>query len=153
MITILWNIILTAVCTAALCSCSAGQNSMRDGYYSAEVAEFDDEGWKEYITIYVSSGRIILVEYNAFNTAGFIRSWDMNYMRLMNAATGTYPNVYTRHYGEKLLENQGIQGTDVLTGATNSYRTFLRLGEAVLENARQGNTGTSFVDITQSGMR
>ena len=146
--------ILTAVIyAAALCSCSAGQNTIRDGYYSAEAAEFDVQGWKEYVTIYVSSGRIILVEYNAFNTAGFIRSWDMNNMRLMNAALGIYPNVYTRYYGGKLLANQSIRGIDALSGATNSYRQFLQLGEAVLKNAHQGNTETSFVDLTNSGRK
>ena len=149
----LQNILLSAICTAVLFSCSAGHYSMRDGYYSAEAAEFDENGWKEYVTIYVSSGQIILVEYNAFNAAGFIKSWDMNNMRLMNAESGIYPNVYTRYYGGKLLENQGIQGIDALAGATNSYHRFLRLGEAVLERARQGNTQTSFVDLENSEAR
>ena len=130
-----------------LVSCGENTPFFKDGYYTAEAAEFDEYGWKEYVTICISAGRIILVEYNAFNSSGFIKSWDMDYMRVMNAADGTYPNAYTRYYGRQFLENQGTEGIDALSGATYSYHTFLALADAVLKNAREGNNNTTQVNF------
>lgn len=138
-------LLLALVLVNFLFSCSDDEYTLEDGYYTAEAAAFDSRGWKEYVTICVSGGRIILVEYNAFNASGFIRSWDMNYMRVMNAAKGTYPNAYTRYYGERLLLQQGTDDVHHLSGATRSYQAFMQLAEAALEKARQGDTETSQV--------
>ncbi|MCL2270639.1 MAG: FMN-binding protein [Treponema sp.] len=126
-------------------SCSAAKESLHDGYYNAEAAEFDDSGWKEYITICVSGGQIISVEYDAFNASGFIRSWCMDYMRTMKAVRRTYPNAYARYYGGKFLSQQNTDDISHLSGATRSHRKFLQLAEAVLDNARQGDNETIFV--------
>jgi major membrane immunogen (membrane-anchored lipoprotein) len=132
-------------------SCADGEFSLKDGYYTAEAAEFDTFGWKEYVTICVSLGRIIAIEYNAFNPSGFIKSWDMNYMRVMNAGSGTYPTAYARAYTSQLLAGQGTDGVEYVTGATASYYSFLRLAEAALENARQGDSATRLVYIKNAG--
>ena len=131
-------------------SCERNSSGLKDGYYTAEAAVFDAHGWKEYLTICVSGGRIIMVEYNAYNSSGFIKSWDMDYMRVMNAADGTYPNAYTRHYGALLLKHQGIDGIDALSGASHSYPVFISLAEAVLENAWIGNSRTTLVHFGDS---
>jgi major membrane immunogen (membrane-anchored lipoprotein) len=124
---------------------------MKDGYYTAEAAGFDAHGWKEYLTICVSSGRITMVEYNAFNPSGFIKSWDMDYMRVMNAHDGTYPNAYVRAYKEQLLNSQGTAGIECLSGATTSYHSFLQLAEAALENSRSGIQATRLVQLKDVG--
>jgi major membrane immunogen (membrane-anchored lipoprotein) len=129
-------------------SCGGNSSALKDGYYTAEAAEFDNHGWKEYVTLCISSGKISMVEYNAFNQSGLIKSWDMNYMRLMNAASGSYPNAYTRYYAGQLLTRQGTEGIDALSGATESYWSFLRLADAALENARRGDTETSMVSFS-----
>jgi major membrane immunogen (membrane-anchored lipoprotein) len=136
----LW-IVLIAICL----SCAGRNDGLRDGYYTAVAADFDKYGWKEYVTICVSGGRITMVEYNAFNYSGFIKSWDMEYMRVMNAEDGTYPNAYTRFYGRQFLEHQGTSGVDLISGATTSYRTFIALADAAVENARRGDTETVLV--------
>jgi major membrane immunogen (membrane-anchored lipoprotein) len=132
-------------------ACAQNGLSMKDGYYTAESAEFDDHGWKEYVTIYVSSGRIVTVEYNAFNASGFIKSWDMEYMRTMNAINKTYPNAYTRFYAGQLLNLQGTDGIDCLTGATNSYNSFLQLANAAIENAKAGIKEIRMLHIAKQG--
>ena len=139
--------IVCLIIALLLVSCDRNSSALKDGYYAAEAAVFDEYGWKEYLVICVSGGRIILVEYNAFNPSGFIKSWDMDYMRAMNAVDGTYPNVYSRHYGRLLLENQGTEGIDALSGASHSHPVFLALAEAVLKNAREGNNRTALVHI------
>lgn len=122
---------------------------MKDGYYTAVAAEFDEHGWKEYITIYVSGGTIVTTDYNAKNASGFIKSWDMEYMRVMNHVSGTYPNEYTRLYAEALMNTQNAQQVDAITGATHSYHTFVQLADAAIAQARSGDKSVCFVEIVQ----
>ena len=136
---------------ALISACAGKSNTLKDGYYTAEAADFDSHGWKEYLSVFISEGRIILVEYNAYNGSGFIKSWDMDYMRVMNASDGTYPNAYARYYASRFLEEQGTEGIDALSGATTSYRTFIKLADAVLKNAREGNSGTALVYFEGGG--
>lgn len=130
--------------------CSQSQEGMRDGYYSAEMAEFDAFGWKEFLTIYVSNNKIVTAEYNARNASGFIKSWDMNYMRQMNATDGTYPNEYTRGYMVALLNWQNPSEVDAITGATHSHDTFVKLAAAAIGQARMGDKQVALVDVTQT---
>ncbi|MDL2259066.1 FMN-binding protein [Eubacteriales bacterium OttesenSCG-928-K08] len=127
--------------------CSTSSGSMQDGYYTAIAEFFDDFGWKEYVTIYVSDNRIITVEYNASNSSGFIKSWDMDYMRTMNAKDGTYPNKYTREYADALLNEQDPYMVDAITGATHSYTSFQMLAEAAITKAQNGDKTVAYVNI------
>jgi major membrane immunogen (membrane-anchored lipoprotein) len=121
------------------------QEGLQDGYYTAQASEFS-HGWKEYITILVKGGSIVSVEYNAENASGFIKSWDNTYMQNMLQVTGTYPNEYTRYYANQLLEGQGEEGIDALSGATSSHGSFQILSQAVLEQARMGDSSIAIVD-------
>jgi major membrane immunogen (membrane-anchored lipoprotein) len=121
-----------------LTGCSE-KTSLQDGYYTAQAAQFS-HGWREYITIMVKGGSIVSVEYNAENASGFIKSWDNAYMQNMYHVNGTYPNEYTRYYAGQLLEDQGDDSIDLLTGATSSGNSFKKLSAAVLEQARQGDS-------------
>ena len=112
------------------------QTGLQDGYYTAQASEFNF-GWKEYITIMVKGGSIVSVEYNAENASGFIKSWDNAYMQTMLHSNGTYPNEYTRYYAGQLLEGQGEEKIDALTGATSSYGSFQKLAVAVIEQANR----------------
>lgn len=121
------------------------QTGMQDGYYTAQASEFS-HGWKEYITIMVKGGSIVSVEYNAENASGFIKSWDNAYMQNMLHVQGTYPNEYTRYYAGQLLEGQGEEEIDALTGATSSYGSFQKLEAAVIEQAMKGDSSIAIVD-------
>ena len=134
-------------------SCSKNNLMLKDGYYSAEMADFDEFGWKEYVTIRVSGARIIHVEYDARNRAGLIKSWDMDYMRAMNEAMGTYPNAYFRYYSGEFLQRQSTERIDALTGASISYKEFILLADAVLASARLGNSGIVLVKMPESAPR
>ncbi|MDR1019611.1 MAG: FMN-binding protein [Synergistaceae bacterium] len=123
-----------------------GTDVLKDGYYTAEAAEYV-HGWREFITIYVSNGKIVTAEYNAKNASGFIKSWDMDYMRRMNKTDNNYPNKYTRVYVSELLNRQGIDGVDAMTGATESFDSFKLLATAVIAHARAGNKQVAFVYV------
>ncbi|MDR2662434.1 MAG: FMN-binding protein [Treponema sp.] len=145
-------------CCPALLSCGAcgngqeRQNAFPDGYYTAETADFDAYGWKEFLSIYINNGRIVSVEYNAKNSSGFIKSWDHDYMRLMNAADGTYPNEYTRIYAAALLNRQNPKSIDAISGATASFQVFQLLAEAVLKQARAGAKEVALVELPPEAM-
>ena len=130
--------------TPLLTACG-DQEGLQDGYYTAQASEFS-HGWKEYITILVKGGSIVSVEYNAENASGFIKSWDNAYMQTMLHTNGTYPNEYTRYYASQLLEGQGEQSIDAISGASSSHGTFQLLAQAVLEQARKGDSSLVFVD-------
>ena len=134
--------VLLAVSLLAGC---VSQTGLQDGYYTAQMSEFS-HGWKEYITILVKGGSIVSVEYNAENASGFIKSWDNAYMQTMLHSNGTYPNEYTRYYASQLLEGQGEQSIDAISGASSSHETFQLLAQAVLEQARKGDSSLVFVD-------
>ena len=138
-------ILLSLLLTAPLLAGCGSQAGLQDGYYTAQAAEFS-HGWKEFITILVKDGSIVSVEYNAENASGFIKSWDNAYMQNMLHTNGTYPNEYTRYYANQLLEGQGEDGIDVIAGATSSHGTFQLLAQAVLEQARKGDSSIVFVD-------
>ncbi|MDR2470579.1 MAG: FMN-binding protein [Treponema sp.] len=137
--------LLLAALLLAACGPDSKSGVFRDGYYTAEMAEFDSHGWKEFISIYVNRGSIVTVEYDAKNASGFIKSWDPDYMRHMNARSGNYPNKYARNYAHALLTYQDPLRIDALTGATESYHTFLLLASAVLDRARTGTKLIAFV--------
>ena len=131
----------------SLCSCQKNDTGMKDGYYYAETSDFDAHGWKEYVTIYVANDTIITVDYNAKNASGFIKSWDMEYMTIMNATDGIYPNKYTREYVEALLTLQDPYEVDAITGATHSYNSFQALAIKAIEHAYAGDESVAYVDL------
>lgn len=142
-------IILLALC-ALLSACAQTASELQDGYYTAEAAEFSEYGWKEYITLCVSDGRIVTVEYDAKNASGFVRSWDMGYMRAMNLSDATYPNEYSRSYKVALLNWQNPDEVEVVSGATTSHTAFQMLAEAAISQARMGNKQVAYVELPVS---
>lgn len=119
--------------------------AMKDGFYTAEMAEMGN-GWQEYLCIMVKNKKIVYAEYNAKDASGYIKSWDNSYMQLMNSMAGTYPNEYTRNYVAKLIEGQGIEEFDGISGATHSAGNFEKLAAAVMEQAKKGDSSTILVE-------
>ncbi|MDR1505915.1 MAG: FMN-binding protein [Treponema sp.] len=121
--------------------------SLSDGYYTAEAASYDENGWKEFITIYVSSGKIVTVEFNGRNSSGLLKSWDSTYMRRMNEQDGTYPTEYTRVFCSSLLAGQNAASIDAVSGATNSRAAFKLLAEAAMNQSKRGSRQIAFVPL------
>lgn len=142
-----WLMLPCMLLMLLLSGCSTGGSTYQEGYYTAEAAEFDDYGWKEYVTIFVSDARIVTTEYDARNSVGFIKSWDMDYMREMNAVDGTYPNEYTRQYAAALVSRQNTAGVDVITGATHSHDSFQLLADAAIARAKEGDHTVAYVEL------
>lgn len=128
-----------------LSGCGKKEQELKDGYYTAEMSEYDF-GWKEFVSLCVSNGQLVSVEYNARNSSGFIKSWDMNYMRNMEAVTGAYPNMYTRTYAAEFLEKQKVEEIDAISGASSSWGKFKKLVNAALEQAEKGDNSIVIVE-------
>lgn len=124
--------------------CSA-QPKMKDGFYTAETADFS-HGWKEYLCIMVKNDTIVYAEFNAKDPSGYIKAWDNAYMERMNSVQGTYPNEYTRAYVAQLIEVQNSEEIDAVSGASSSGGNFLKLSAAVIEQARKGDSSTAIVE-------
>jgi len=137
---------MTFLIILAFFSVSCSDDFMKDGYYTAEMAEFS-HGWKEFVTISVKNGEIVSVEYNAKNSSGFIKSWDSAYMKNMNSVMGTYPNQYTRNYAAQLCEKQNGESLDMISGASTSGENFKMLSSAVIEQAKKGDSSIAIVEI------
>lgn len=120
-------------------------STLKDGYYTAEMSEFE-HGWKEYICIQVKHGAIVSAEFNAKNESGFIKAWDNAYMKNMMTVQGTYPNKYTREYVQQLISEQEDIQVDTVTGASSSGSNFEKLVDAVLKQAKSGNSKKVIVD-------
>jgi major membrane immunogen (membrane-anchored lipoprotein) len=142
------SVVLGSLFLAVLFSgCQKDIPRLSDGYYTAEADDFDENGWKEFVSIYTNNNRIVTVEYNALNASGFIKSWDMEYMRLMNRISGSYPNQYTRYYAVSLLNRQDPFKIDAVSGATHSYYYFQSLAQAAIAKARAGDKNVAFVTL------
>ena len=54
----------------------------RDGSYRAEAADFDQSGWKDYVQLTVSGGKVTEIEYDALNREdGRKKSEDLAYQQ------------------------------------------------------------------------
>jgi major membrane immunogen (membrane-anchored lipoprotein) len=135
--------------SSLLFGCAESPIVNRDGYYTAEAKFYDAYGWKEFVTIYVVDNHIVAVEYNARNPSGFIKSWDLDYMRVMNATSGSYPNEYTRFYAAALLETQDPTKVDAISGATHSHTSFQELAQAAIDHAHSGDKSIALVELTE----
>jgi len=149
------NLFILISCTVILASAtgfyfSSGDSAdlLHDGYYTAEEAEYVD-GWKEYVTIYVNNGKIVTAEFDGRDESGFIKSWDMDLMRLMNQTKKTYPSKYMRAYVSELVERQSTEGIEAVPGATDSCHSFRQLADAAILQARAGASQVAFVDTNR----
>lgn len=133
-------VLCTFLCAPILSGCS-DKNHLKDGFYTAEMSEYS-HGWKEYLCIMVKSGQIVYAEFNAKDPSGYIKAWDNAYMQNMSAVEGTYPNEYTRNYTAQLIAAQSPDGVDAVSGASHSGSNFLKLAQAVIDQAAAGNPET-----------
>ena len=136
--------ILALACILGGCG-EKGQSGMKDGSYTAQMAEYSHE-WREYVTVTVKNGKIVSTEYNAENASGFIKSWDNIYMNEMKTVTGTYPNEYTRYYAAQLNGQEEAPEIDALAGASSSGGNFRKLSQAVVEQALKGDSTVVLVE-------
>ena len=139
-------VLAAALSAAGPAGCSPeAPDRLLDGYYTAEAADFDPQGWKEFLTIYVSAGRIVSAEYDARNASGFLRTWDIAEMRTSNNARASHQIQAARAYRATLLTRQDPTKIGPLPGLAQAHPAFQRLAEAAVAQARSGDPRVVFV--------
>lgn len=137
--------VIVAVMASAvlLAGCSAG---MKDGTYKAENKEFDSHGWKDYITVTVSGGKITAVDFDSTNADGMLKTEDPAYKDSMEPVSKTYPVKFCEELEKQLVEKQEPKKVNTVAGATNSSDSFKVLAtEVISKGIEKGNTETVVV--------
>lgn len=131
-------------------ACSDDGGHLHDGYYTAEADRYDDEGWKEYLVLYVSNNKIVAVEYDARNSSGFIRSWEVDRMRRDERELGMNFRAAIRLYISTLLNRQDPAAIVPVAGTGESYRVFRKLAEAAVAQSAADDKRVVFVELPQA---
>jgi major membrane immunogen (membrane-anchored lipoprotein) len=141
---------LTCLCLAAFFGCKSNTDLLNDGYYTAEASDFSQDGWKDYLTIYVNNGFIITAEFNAFNETGLLRSWDTDYLKSIYKPGFQSPNHYPRQYCSYLVAVQDPDRVQTIDGGRKTHEIFVTLAKAALEYSRQGKNSIAAVKLPEN---
>ncbi|HHT6778902.1 TPA: FMN-binding protein, partial [Listeria monocytogenes] len=82
--------------------------TMTDGTYKLEEKNFDDKGWKGFMSIEVKDGKITKANYDYEDKDGKLKSDDADYEKNMKAKSGTGPKEYIPALNKSLVEKQDV---------------------------------------------
>ena len=130
------------------CSTSDIQSAtLTDGTYRAEFAEFDDYGWKDYVEVTITDGRLYEVVFDSVNEDNTkLKSEDESYKSDMEAIVGTYPAKYSKDLINQFLQSGKITAVDIVAGATESTGNFKTLVIAAMQSATDGNEEVKVIE-------
>jgi major membrane immunogen (membrane-anchored lipoprotein) len=128
-------------------SCSEERNALADGYFTAESMNYDGDGWKDYLTIYVNNGQITVAEYDARNMSGFRRSWDMDYLQGLRPFGRDRLSNYIISYQNSLVTLQNPEKIQPIPGTRNMHEVFTILAQNAINQAQKGKRGVVFVKL------
>jgi major membrane immunogen (membrane-anchored lipoprotein) len=114
------------------------------------ASTFNQDGWKDYITIYVNNGVISTAEYNAFNQTGLLRSWDTDYLKSITTKDSFNPNHYPRQYCSFLVAVQNPDRVQTIEGGRKTHEIFVVLAKAAIEISRRGKNEIAQVDLPET---
>ncbi|EUJ18417.1 putative lipoprotein [Listeria aquatica FSL S10-1188] len=115
---------------------------MTDGTYKLEEQNYDDKGWKGFMSIKVKDGKITDANYDYKNKDGKLKSEDADYEKAMKAKAGTGPKEYLKELNDSLVKNQAAGAVEVVSGATHSSDTFINYANQLIQAAQRGDTTT-----------
>lgn len=116
--------------------------TMTDGTYKLEEQNYDDKGWKGFMSIKVKDGKITDANYDYKNKDGKLKSEDADYEKAMKAKAGTGPKEYLKELNDSLVKNQAAGAVEVVSGATHSSDTFINYANQLIQAAQRGDTTT-----------
>lgn len=116
--------------------------TMTDGTYKLEEKNYDDKGWKGFMSIKVKDGKITDANYDYKNKDGKLKSEDADYEKAMKAKVKTGPKEYLKELNDSLVKNQAAGAVEVVSGATHSSDTFINYANQLIQAAQRGDTTT-----------
>lgn len=140
-------LVLVAALVLALFVGCTGDFKIEDGTYRAEYADYDQQGYKEYVEITFENGGVTDVVFDAISGVdGSLKSEATDMSALMESATGTTPKKSYEDIINQYLQNPSADSIDIVAGATASTRSFVALVQALEKAVKAGNTETVIVD-------
>lgn len=124
-----------------------GAKEMKDGTYTAEDKNFDDHGWKAYVTITVSSGKILTTKFDYITKDETTKSGNSAYGEKMSQSVAITPDEFLPQYENALVTTQNPSKVEVITGATTSHKDFKTLAKSAMDAAKVGNTKTVQIEL------
>lgn len=118
---------------------------LSDGNYGV-VARRDGRGWAPELRLSVSNGSISSVEYVELNEEGGNKFEDQTYLENWANANDVDPLALISQLESQLLETQSVAEVDIVSGATGSWRNFVKLASNALGKARVGAVAEPFPD-------
>ena len=115
-----------------------------DGTYKAQMKEFDEYGWKDYIVLNIKNDQVTIEEYDAFSQADEtkLKSQDSELASSMKEKSGTDPAAASKQLIDNFEKAGGDPYTmDSVAGATVSSNTFrLMVAQILATSAVEGDT-------------
>ena len=115
-----------------------------DGTYKAQMKEFDEHGWKDYVVVQIRSDKVSVKEFDAVSKEdeNKLKSQDAEMAAQMEEMTGTGPEAYTKELRSNLDAAGGDPvERDTVAGATVSSNNFrLLVGQILATAAVNGDT-------------
>ena len=130
----------------AIASGPQPKGELQDGLFYAEAQQFDSSGYKEYVALYVSGGRIVWVNWNAANEDGTQSKKEAGDSYGLKSASGIGAEWYQQAeaFEQYVIEHQGVEGlttgddgkTDAISGCTIAVSGAKTLTEQIITQAR-----------------
>lgn len=131
-------------------------NVWTDGTYETEEAEFDDQGYKDKVTLTIQDGKISEVTWDAYNEKGELKSVlsaDGIYVMTDRGPTWQEQSIAIANF---LIENQSVDAfsvdkdgkTDSVSSASISINDFISLVKECLAKAAAENVAENTIDAT-----
>ena len=134
------------IALSLLLSCSKEGPKYKDGEYTAEEKGFEDNGWKNMVSVTVEKGRIAAADWNAISQDGGESKKTRSVQGEYDMASEGLPwHVQAEKAADYLIkiqdplemkykDNSGL--TDSISGVSISVLSFFKLAEKALEKAK-----------------
>lgn len=134
---------------AALAQGPLPQGELQDGFYYAEAQQYDNDGYREFVSMYISGGRIVEVNWNSARQDSNATKKSLGDSYGMKSASGIGAEWYQQAeaFEQYVIDNQGVGNltteesgkTDAISGCTISVSGAQTLTEQILTQARAAN--------------
>lgn len=144
-----WAVLSVCSLIPALLMTGCSPEGYQDGSYRAEASDYDQYGWKDYVQLTVTDGKVTEIEFDAVHEQDNTKkSEDLEYQQeYREAGLGTDPADYSAKLEDSYLESQKSSTVDSVSGATISTGRFKQLTKALEERMEKGETGTITVTL------
>lgn len=108
---------------------------LRDGIYKGTTPN-DDYGYRHEVKFEMNKGKMVSIDYDEIHTNGHAKQHDEEYCKRM-LQSGTTPAIAYPIYEKEMLDKQGFDQVDAVSGASYSlYRFKLAILYAILNSGQ-----------------